>query len=72
MKDKVMDSIPAAVLSEGKAAFYKEMADDLRRLARNAGAVSVQKACDELASQYDELAAGAARVNGRPKVLPQH
>lgn len=39
------------------------MAEDLRRLARNAGAISVQKACDELASQYDHLAAGAARAS---------
>ncbi len=60
-----MDSIPATVLSEGKAAFYKEMAEDLRRLARSAGVASVQKACDDLASQYDELAAGAVRGAGR-------
>ncbi len=58
----IPDPIPATVLSEGKAAFYKEMAEDLRRLARSAGAVSVQKACDELASQYDDLAAGAVRT----------
>lgn len=36
-----MDPIPATVLAEGKAAFYKEMEDDLRRLARSAAAISV-------------------------------
>ena len=56
-----MDPIPATVLFEGKAAFYKEMAEDLRKLARNTAALSVRKACDELAMQYDELAAGAVR-----------
>ena len=60
----IPETIPAAVLSEGKAAFYKEMAEDLRRLARSAGAISLQKTCDELASQYDDLAAGAVRTKG--------
>ena len=54
-----METVPATVTLEGKAAFYREMADDLRRLARGAGSISVRKACDELANQYDDLARGA-------------
>ena len=56
-----METIPATVTFEGKAAFYKEMAEDLRRLAKNAGSSSVRKACEELANQYEDLARGADR-----------